>query len=288
MKNNKPTIAQSLVLCHYSTTAPSTTVLNRSATARATSTAGAERHAARVYNTVLTARGTAIGRAISLQQRTGVSIRRFGLPCPMGGMYLRIRDVTNVQNVFDDAIIELDTIREDILATYPSLVSGLRIRLGKFADEVTIPSATEVASRFTMHLSIISQPVPVADGVLGGLAAEVANRVRAESQQQINEMLKRAHAGPIDDLKQVLAEFIDRMRNAERLHLSQFDKLRVEARRVASLNVLDIPEINQLVDQLTEIPVPDTVPSHAERADIASRVEKISAQADMTLATLGL
>ena len=55
--------AQSLVLCYFSTTAPATNALNRSATARAITSAGAERNAARVYNTVLTAKGTAIGKA---------------------------------------------------------------------------------------------------------------------------------------------------------------------------------------------------------------------------------
>ncbi len=194
---------QSIVLCHFSTTAPATNALNRSATARVVTAAGADRNAARVYNTILTARGTAVGRAISLQQQTGVAIRRCGSLCPTGGIYLRVKDVTEVQNIFDDAQAELDTIREDILATYPDLLVSLSAQLGSFTSEVQIPTATEVASKFTMSLTVINQPVAVDGAVLVGLTEEVANRVRADSQRQVTEMLRASHAGPINDLKAI-------------------------------------------------------------------------------------
>jgi len=280
---------QSIVLCHFSTTAPATNALNRSATARAVSAAGADRNAARVYNTILTARGTAVGRAISLQQQTGVSIRRCGSLCPTGGIYLRIKDVTEVQNIFDDAQAELDTIREDILATYPDLLVSLNAQLGSFANEVQIPTATEVASKFAMSLTVINQPVAVDGAVLVGLTEEVANRVRADSQRQVTEMLRASHAGPINDLKAVIAEFSDRLRNADRLHFSQFDKLRDEARRVQKLNFLELPEIEEMVLAVADAArIPDGSLTQDERVRIAKKAEAASVKADETLAALGL
>ena len=280
---------QSIVLCHFSTTAPATNALNRSASARAVSAAGADRNAARVYNTILTARGTAVGRAISLQQQTGVTIRRCGSLCPTGGIYLRIKDVTEVQNIFDDAQAELDTIREDILATYPDLLAALNMRLGSFATEVQIPTATEVASKFTMSLTVINQPVAVDGAVLIGLTEEVANRVRADSQRQVTEMLRASHAGPINDLKAVIAEFSDRLRNADRLHLSQFDKLRDEARRVQKLNFLELPEIEEVVLAIADVArIPHESLTQDERVRIAQKAEAASVKADETLAALGL
>jgi len=280
---------QSIVLCHFSTTAPATNALNRSASARAVSAAGADRNAARVYNTILTARGTAVGRAISLQQQTGVAIRRCGSLCPTGGIYLRIKDVTEVQNIFDDAQVELDTIREDILATYPSLLAALNTRLGSFATEVQIPTATEVASKFAMSLTVINQPVAVDGAVLVGLTEEVANRVRADSQRQVTEMLRASHAGPINDLKTVIAEFSDRLRNADRLHLSQFDKLRDEARRVQKLNFLELPEIEEVVLAIADVArIPDGSLTQDDRVRIAQKAEAASVKADETLAALGL
>lgn len=280
---------QSIVLCHFSTTAPATNALNRSASARAVSAAGADRNAARVYNTILTARGTAVGRAISLLQQTGVAIRRCGSLCQTGGIYLRIKDVTEVQNIFDDAQAELDTVREDILATYPSLLAALNTRLGSFASEVQIPTATEVASKFAMSLTVINQPVAVGEAVLVGLTEEVANRVRAESQRQVTEMLRASHAGPINELKVVIAEFSNRLRNADRLHMSQFDKLRDEARRVQKLNFLELPEIEEMVLAVADVArIPAGSLTQDERVRIAKKAEAASVKADETLAALGL
>ena len=285
----KLTTAQSLVLCFYSTTAPALNALNRSATAKVTADSGASSGAARVYNTVLRAKGTAVGRAISLQQRTGVDIRRFGLPCPAGGSYMRVRDIFEVQNLFDDAMAELDTIREDILSTYPDIIDAVRNRLGNLRNGVNLPSATEVASKFTMSLTITNQPVAVDGPVLSGLSEEVANRVRAESQKQVADMLKASHAGPVNDLKATLSEFIDRMRNAERLHLTQFDKLKEEAKRLQGLNVLGLPEIDALADVAIKVAsIPDYALTQGERVDIAVRAEGVRQQADDTLDALGL
>lgn len=280
---------QSIVLCHFSTTAPATNALNRSATARAVTSAGADRNAARVYNTILTARGTAVGRAISLQQRTGVQIRRCGSLCQTGGIYLRIKDVAEVQNIFDDAQAELDTVREDILATYPDLLTALHSQLGSFVNEVHIPTATEVASKFTMNLTVINQPVAVNEAALVGLTEEVANRVRADSQRQVDELLRASHAGPINDLKEVITEFVDRMRNASRLHLTQFDKLREEALRVQKLNFLDLPEIEQVVLAVADVArIPSGELTQDERVRIAQKAEAAAVKADETLAALGL
>ena len=282
-------VAQSLVLCHFATTAPATTALNRSASARAVANAGAEKDAARLYNTILAAKGTAVGKAISLQQRTGVAVRRFGMLCQTGGFYLRVKDVDQVQNVFDDAQAELDTIREDILATYPDLLAIVRGRLAGFANEVSIPTATEVASKFTMRLSVVNRPVAVNEAVLNGLTEEVANRVRADSQRQIEEDFRSSHAGPVRDLKKVIEDFTDAMRNAERLHLTQFDKLRDEARRVKNLNFLDLPEIDEVVRLAADAAAsPTSTPTKDERVAIAAKAEKAISKADETLAALGL
>lgn len=288
MNTTTPSIINSLVLCHFNTTAPATTVLNKCASIRVVASANAGHNAARVYNTVLTARGTAVGRALSLLQKTGVAIRRCGLPCPIGGIYLRVKDISTVQNIFDDAQHDLDIIRQDILSTYSDLLVAVRRKLGAFTRDISLPTATEVASKFTLSLTIINQPVAVGEGVLSGIATEVANKVRAESQRQTADLLRNAHAGPIEDLKAQLALFIDRMRNAERLHMSQFDKLRDEALRVKGLNILDLPEINEVIDMtMAAASLPITELTQDERATVARKAERASEKADETLAALG-
>jgi hypothetical protein len=183
---------------------------------------------------------------VSLQNSLGESIRKHCLPCPVGGYYARLRDVTLIQNLFDDANLLLEDIKDEIIREYPSIIAKVQSDLGKFADEVSLPTATEVTSKFTISLRYINAPVPVT-GVLSGLSQEVANRVKAESRAAVDEMLRAAHAGPLADLKRVLTEVADKLRNAERLHLSQFDNLAYEIERVAKLNVLDLPEVSDVV-----------------------------------------
>jgi hypothetical protein len=289
-QTSKPKIdkANSLVMAYYSTTAPACNRLNRSATAKVAAEAGAQRDAARLYNTVLNAKGTAVGRAISLQNQTGTNIRRLCLPCQAGGYYVRVADVPAIQNIFDDAQYQLDQIRAEILLDYASIVAPLRRRLGAFADQVKIPSATEVASKFSMNLVIVNAPAPLTGSVLTGLADEVVNRTIAESQRQIDEMLRAAHAGPVNDLRNTLEEFIDRMRNAERLHLTQFDKLRDEAKRVADLNILDVPEITELVRLTQAAAANREAGDPMTREVVAAKAEQAMAQVGKTLDALGL
>lgn len=276
-------------MAYYNTTAPATTALNVSATSRVTGAAGAARNAARVYNTILVSKGTAIGKAISLLQRTGVSLRHLGLPCRTGGFYLPVRDIENAQNIYDDAQIELANVRDDIVRTFPDMIEPLKKALGMFIDEVKIPTATEVASKFTMTLTITNTHAALDNSVLNGVAKEVANRVRAESQAQVEDLLKQAHSGPVAELRATLGEFADTLRNAKRLHLSRFDKLRDEVKRVKGLNVLELPEIDALLNATAQIAAAGIGGvSDSDRTALANRAESVAQQADDTLSALGL
>lgn len=284
----KKETANSLIMVYYNTTAPRTTVLNRSATGRILTRAAAAKHSARVYNTILNTRGTAVGRAVSLQNSLGESIRKHCLPCPVGGYYARLRDLTVIQNLFDDAAIALEDIKDDIIREYPAIIAKVRADLGKFAEEVELPSATEVTSRFTISLRYINAPVPIT-GVLHGLSQEVANRVKAESRSAVDEMLKAAHAGPLSDLRRTLNEIADKLRNAERLHLTQFDNLSFEIDRVSKLNVLDLPEVNEIVKDVRAIVSQkrDGL-TDSDRVDIAVTAESTASKATSIIDSLGL
>lgn len=277
----------SLVHCIYSVTGLTTTSYNRAATVRIANQAGASLEATKVYNKVVQSKGTSVGRAISLQNSTGTKIRKLGLPCQIGGIYLPVKRIVEAQNIFDDAQAALDAIREDIIKEYPEIEAAVRAKLAAFAGEVFIPTATQVAARFAMTLHIVNQPVAV--GEMSGIVDEVANRVRADSQRQQAEMLRQAHAGPVEDLQKQLGIFIKAMHTAERLHLSQFDKLRDAARECKALNVLEIPEIDEVVRlAASAAAIPSESLTHSERVDCAVRAEKAAAKADETLAALGL
>lgn len=279
----------SLALCEFSAPPPRTSVLNKSATNRIVSDAGATQDSTRVYNSVINTKGNAIGKAISLQTSTGEKIRRLGAPYPNGGVLITVPDIATAQNIYDDAMAELDVIKEDIVAEYPAIMKSTLIKLSKFAGEVRVPTATEIVSHLTMRLTILNQPVAIDNAALAGLATEVANRVRAESQRQLDELLRASNRGPIEDLKEVIKKFSEALREGQRLHLSQFDKLKAEAERVKKLNFLNLPEIQEVVDFAAEVARrPEGPLDRDARVDIAVRAESVSVKADETLAALGI
>ena len=125
--------------------------------------------------------------------------------------------------------------------------------------------------------------------MLSGLSEEVANRVRAESQAQVHAMLHKAHAAPVQDLKDTLDEVLNRLRNAERFHVTQFDKLAAEAKRVRELNVLGLPEINTTLAAVEEVLAERKRDmTKDERSDAAAKVVQAMSSADDTLAAIGL
>jgi hypothetical protein len=285
MKVNK---ANSLIMVYYNTTAPSMHVLNRPATSSIIEKAGAANRAARVYNTILNSRGTAIGRAVSIQNSLGESIRRYCLSCPIGGYYARVRDVEQIQNLYDDALMNLDDVKLDIIAEYPKAIAKVKQDLGDFVNEVTLPTATEVASKFTISLRLLNQPTPIT-GVLKGLSDEVSYRVEAESRMASDELLRAAHAGPLADLRNTLNDIADKLRNAKRLHLTQFDALTHAVNRVADLNVLDLPEVDDVVTAAHDIiKMRQENMTHSERIEAAINAESVVTIANQTIAALGL
>lgn len=275
-------------LAVYQTTAPSTTTLNRVATARAVQAAKASKEAARLYNTVLKSKGTAIGKAVSLQNLTGQKIRRYGLPCPAGGLYVRRDDVRRVQDIFDDAQIEMDRIRGEIVLTYDECVADIKAALGDFANEVYIPTASTAASRFTMQLTWLAAPGALDNRFLKGLSTELANRLRAESESRAEDMLREAHAAPVRDLRDRLLTLTEKLTQAERFHPSQVDHVRAEARRLRALNVLGIDQLNQLVDEVNSAFGEVTEVDKSQRSALATEANRISNKAKETLAALGL
>lgn len=291
MKTDLTTI-NSLVLCKLSSTAPSTSVLHKGASAKLVNTAGATKKSARVHATIVERRGTAVGRAAALVNQTQAAIRKFALPCPSieGASYVQARDVDAVQQAFDDAIAKLTDIRKDIVAEWPSLISAARLQLGQLAFDVEWPTAEEFAARFTMSLTWLGKPAPVT-GVLEAVTAETAARVRASSEQAVRRDLLEAHGHPIRELITTLAESVEQVRNGQRLRQERFDRIRNAASDIAAKNWLALPELDKLVESLREsvAEIGDASSlTKGQRGEAADKISVAHRKAEETLASLGL
>jgi len=283
----------SLVLCKLSSTAPSTSVLHKAATAKLVNANGITKKAARVHATIVERKGSAVGRAASLVTSTQAAIRKFALPCQAieGASYVQAKDVDAVQAVFDDAIAKLHDIRQDIVAEWPSLVAAARLTLGPLAFEVEWPTAEEFANRFTLTLTWLNQPAPIAGTLLESVTSETAARVRASSEQAVRRDLLEAHGHPIRELVTALAESVKQVRDGKRIRQERFDNIREAADDIAAKNWLALPELDALVESLREsvADVSDAASlSKGQRADAADRIATAHRKAEETLASLGL
>lgn len=293
------TIINSLVLVKFSSTAPSTSVLHKGATANVCATNGAQKKTARVRVTTIERRGTSIGKAAALVNQLSLAIRKVALPCPTieGASYLQARDVDHVQRIFDDGIAKLADIRREICAEWPELVSAARISLGALAYEIEWPTASDFASRFDISLTWMGQPAAITGTVLEGVSNEVAARVRASSEASVKASLMEAHGTPIRDLLTELIGTpavmgtIEQLSNGKRIRRERFDNIREHAARIRQLNWLELPELDTLVAAL-ESSV-DGIDGDCEltKSTMDATVSKIKAAkvtAENTLAALGI
>ena len=283
----------SLVLCKLSSTAPSTSVLHKSATAQLARSNGATKKAARVHATLVERRGSAVGKAAALVQTTQKAIRKLALPCPSieGASYVQARHVDDVQRIVDDASAKLADIRRDIVAEWPTLVASAAAALGDLANTVEWPQAADFAGRFTLSIIWLGQPAPVSGTVLEAVSSETAARVRASSEAAVQRDLLEAHGAPVRDLIGELAETVDQVRNGLRLRSERFDRIRAAADEIASKNWLQLPELDTLVESLRQsvVGIDDAAAlSKTQRLDAADAVEAARRKAADTLASLGL
>lgn len=283
----------SLVLCKLSSTAPSTSVLHKQATNKLAASNAAKQKAARVHATLVERKGTAVGKAAALVQDTQRKIRHFALPCPSieGASYVQARHVDDVQQIADEAAAKLRVIRQDIASEWPHLVAAARADLGALAAGVEWPTAEEFAGRFTLSLTWLGQPAPVAGTALEAVSRETAARVRASSEAAVRRDLLEAHGAPVRELVAELAKTVDQIQHGQRLRTERFDRIRAAADEIASKNWLQLPELDSLVQSLRQSVegVTDAASlSSGERTRAAAAVEDARRHAADVLAGLGL
>jgi hypothetical protein len=293
------TIINSLVLVKFSSTAPSTSVLHKGATANVCATNGAQKKTARVRVTTIERRGTSIGKAAALVNQLSLAIRKVALPCPTieGASYLQARDVDHVQRIFDDGIAKLSDIRREICGEWPELVSAARISLGALAYEIEWPTGSDFASRFDISLTWMGQPAAITGTVLEGVSNEVAARVRASSEASVKASLMEAHGTPIRDLLTELIGTpavmgtIEQLSTGKRIRRERFDNIREHAARIKSLNWLELPELDTLVAALESSVHGIDGDCELTKSTMDATVSKIKAAktvAENTLAALGI
>lgn len=241
--------------------------------------------------------GTPVGRAISLQQQTRTALHRHVVRVGDTKLILK-KDIPTVQAIMQDAQADLEDIRDEIVAGYPAIRTRLLKRLqGKkvngaiVGDDVTLPPATSIAAGFRMVQTFRATAAPLDHKVLQGIGDESAAQAVADSELAMEEEMLQGHGALVESLRVRLVEFTDKVRNAERLHPSQFDKLADELRRVSDLNALGVKEITDII-QTASLAVKGKASgadmSNDERNAIGDVADDATAKCEDVLASLGL
>lgn len=166
-----------------------------------------------------------------------------GLPSPFEGtVYVRVQSIPEIQEEFDRRTRILQTCFRELRATYPDLVAAGKARVARLAHEVEWPTLEQFLGGYVFRLHWLGSVNPLTNEVLKGVAREVRNKVRLESEQSTYEALLQAHAAPIREVVTLLGESVEQILHGSRLRQERFEQIRQAARNLTESNWLNLPE----------------------------------------------
>jgi len=233
--------------------------------------------------------------AAGIVAKAAEKIRDFGLPQKRrGNYYLKREDVAEVYAVRDRAAAALAPVRARIVADYPSILAENQARVGRLDPSASIKwpaTGHDLAARFFVEVSITAGPTPF-DPILGEVSDEVAARIRAASQAQVEADLRAAQSAPVADLLAEIEAAIVALSTGKRLRTERIEKVASAAERLARLNWLEVPEIDRVVAEIkaaTLVAAQDAASlSDAERATLTADLKQSVNSTQNALAALGL
>lgn len=233
--------------------------------------------------------------AAAIVSKAAERIRDLGLPQRRrGDYYLKREDVPKVYAIRDKAEATLVPVRARIVAEYPQILAENQARVARLDGAANIKWAAtghDLANRFFVEVSITAGPTPF-DPVLGEVSDEVAARIRAASQAQVEADLRAAQSAPVSDLLAEIEAAIVALSTGKRLRTERIEKVASAAERLARLNWLEVPEIDKVVAEIkaaTVVAANDAASlSETERATLTADLKQSVTTTQNALAALGL
>jgi hypothetical protein len=283
----------SIVLVKFSSSAPATSLLHKTATAETCAQHGVTRGKARTHVDVIPTKGTAVGRARSIINGCAAEIRQFALPCNAmpGASYLQAAEIDKVQDIFLAAEAKLNAAKREIIDEWDRLVAQAKADINTLADTIDYPTGEGFASQFGIRLDWLSTPAPIAGTVLGKVSEETAARVAASSAETARRDLLAAHGAPVRDLIASIGKCVDQIRDGKRLRKEAVGNVTDAADRLRKLNWAAMPELDSLVKAVEESVggMPDAPDmTKDERSLVAEKLDGVRVQSARTLASLGI
>jgi hypothetical protein len=177
---------------------------------------------------------------------------------------------------------EFDTMVENFITYYPTLISTQAFKLGDMFNREDYPSVDDVARRFNFSVSYL--PVPEA----GDFRVDIGQEAVEELRKQYDEAYARRWDNAVNDIKQRLLgglnHLSDRLSPNEdgerkRFRNNILEEFADTISTVRALNITKDEAIYALIDQsekvIANITVDDVKESDAVREDVRSKVDSI-------------
>ena len=177
---------------------------------------------------------------------------------------------------------EFDTMVENFITYYPTLISTQAFKLGDMFNREDYPSVDDVARRFNFSVSYL--PVPEA----GDFRVDIGQEAVEELRKQYDEAYSRRWDNAVNDIKQRLLgglhHLSDRLSPNEdgerkRFRNNILEEFADTISTVRALNITKDEAIYALIDQsekvIANITVDDVKESDAVREDVRSKVDSI-------------
>ena len=165
----------------------------------------------------------------------------------------------------------------DLENDYARIIEDAKVRLnGKF-DPTHFPP--HIANKFHFHLDVC--PMPVGNGLrIEGLPDGELEKLQEERDRNTMEILRKSTADVVERMKQAIETLVSGtdgkgglMNKDARFHQSSIDRVVEILDMAPQLNILDNPQVNNLVEDIKNTLRPENLDANLIRKDNAIRTQ---------------
>lgn len=216
---------------------------DKQATAELTASKHASKDAARVNKLIVS--GELIGPVKKHLSKVRAHFYKQSLPwTDKKARVLPATKIMELQQFIGQAKTDLDALLQDFLRDYAYEVQSSHARLGDLFNPDDYPSTAEIASKYSIGLSIM--PVPTEDDFRVNFTADQADAIRASVQRDLEALTANAVRHIWATMGEMLTVVRDRLRSSDGRFTSIFSNLSTMIEDLGALNVTNDPQIAEL------------------------------------------
>lgn len=288
-------LADKALLCTLAISAWSARALDKGASRRVTSDAGAAADAARVNKLLISKDSLATITSIATEARTLF----YSSTMPWsnkGARLLPAVEYLDFTAKVQALRLRFNEARDVFVSLYPDIVADARGRLGDLYDSEDYPDPADIGRRFVFKVGFSN--VPDAADFRVSVAAEHAERIRADMEAEARETVTLASREAAERVAEAVGNMVERLRayrpgdgkgtRAEGVFRdSLVENVRDIARMLPSFNFAGDPELDRIAARLESICRDDAETlreNPTARASVADEAERILSEVSAFLA----